>query len=302
MQTTHNSQLNNVLVYGANGVQGGAIARALHAEGFRVRACVRDVSKAAALAQTMEIAAADLDDREALAAANRGIDAVVLTVPLTWDRDTLLRWTRHAAEAARDAGVRLCVHNLSSRVPDPPSDIPAYELRRECEAVLRSFGPASITLRPTLFMENLLAPWVMGAIQRERVLPYPLAARMRVSWLSVADLGAYVAAALRRPDLAGMAFDIGGPEELDGTSLAQGLSPQPDRPLAYCVLSPQQVEEQLAPHFGLDVARGIALNYAWMARRSDSDFLAGTSDLLARELRTVPRTVRSWASELGLLA
>ena len=301
MRTTLNTELNKVLVYGANGVQGGAIARALHAEGFRVRACVRDPSKAAALAQTMEIAAADLDDRTALAAANRDVDAVVLTVPLSWERDTLLRWTRHAAEAARHAGVQLCVHNLSARVPDPPSEVPAHELRRECESVLRSFGPASITLRPALFMENLLAPWVLGAIQRDRVLPYPLAARMRVSWLSVADLGAYASAALRRPDLAGMAFDVGGPEALDGTALAHALSP-PERALAYCVLSPQQVEEQLAPHFGLEVARGIALNYTWMARRSDTNFLSGTSDLLARELRSAPRTVRSWAIEHGLLA
>ena len=293
-------ELRKVLVYAANGVQGGAIARALSEEGFQVRACVRDRAKATALATTMEIAEADLDDRVALTAANRGVDAVVLTVPLSWDRATLLRWTRHAAEAARDAGVRLCVLNLSSRLPDPPSEIPAYELRRECESVLRSFGPASICLRPALFMENLLAPWITAAIQRDRALPYPLAARMRVSWLSVADLGAYVAAALRRPDLAGMAFDVGGPEALDGLGLAEAVSPDPDRPLMYCVLSPEQVEQQLAPHFGLEVARGIARNYAYLARRSDSAFLAGTSDVLSRELRRPARTVREWAREHGL--
>ena len=293
-----NDEVRKVLVHAANGVQGSAIARALHEEGFEVRACVRDRAKASGLAATMEVVQADLDDHVALAAANRGMDAVVLTVPLSWDRATLLRWTRHAAEAALDARVRLCVLNLGTRLPDTPTALAAYELRRECESVARSFGPASISLRPPLFMENLLAPWIMGAVQRDRVLPYPLAARMRVSWLSVADLGGYAAAALRRPDLAGMTFDIGGPAALDGVALAEALSTGSDRPVTYCVLSPEQVEQQLAPLFGADVARGIAQNYAWMARRSDSDFLSGTSDVLTRELRRPLRTVREWARKL----
>jgi uncharacterized protein YbjT (DUF2867 family) len=151
-------------------------------------------------------------------------------------------------------------------------------------------------------MENLLAPWIVGAMQRDRVVPYPIAARMRVSWLSVADLGAYAAAALRRPDLAGMAFDIGGPEPLEGAALAQALSAEADRQLMYCALTPEQVERQLAPQFGAEVARGIAMNYAWMARRSDTEFLAGTSDVLARELRRPLQSVREWASERGVLS
>jgi uncharacterized protein YbjT (DUF2867 family) len=296
------TQLRRVLVYAANGVQGSAIARALNEEGFRVRACLRDRSKAALLGGAMEIAVADLDDRTALRAAHRGIEAAVLTVPRSCERERLLRWTRHAAEAARDARVRLVVLNLGSRVPDPPCEIPTYELRRECEAVLRSFGPATITLRPPMFMENLLAVWVREGVRRERALCLPLAAQMRVSWLSVADLGAYAAAALRRPDLAGSTFDIGGPQALDGAALAQSLALQPDRPLKYCTLSFEQVEQQLSPHLGAEAARRIAFAYAWMARRRNTAFLSGTSALLARELRRVPQTVRAWARERGLLS
>src|SRR5688572_16067416 len=64
-----------VLVIGANGVQGSAIARHLAEDGFTVRAAVRTVRPKAL--PGMEVVAADLDDPEAVRRACAAIDAVV---------------------------------------------------------------------------------------------------------------------------------------------------------------------------------------------------------------------------------
>ncbi|HEY8923848.1 MAG TPA: NAD(P)H-binding protein, partial [Polyangia bacterium] len=107
-----NDYIRKVLVHGANGVQGAAIARGLRKEGFVVRGSVRNPARSAALREMgIEIVAADLESAPALRSASRGMDAVVLTLPLEWNEETVLRWTRHAAGAAREGGARLLVMN-----------------------------------------------------------------------------------------------------------------------------------------------------------------------------------------------
>jgi uncharacterized protein YbjT (DUF2867 family) len=229
------------------------------------------------------------------------MDAVVLTIPLQWERELVLRWTRDAAEAARAAGVRLMVLNASARLPAARTDVANFELRRECELVVRRCGPPLIVLRPPLFMENLAAPWISGVVARDRVLPYPLAAEIAVAWLSVADLGAYVGAALRRPDLVGQTLDVGGPEALDGHALARALSPSEGPPVAYYAVPPPVVEQQLGAMLGPTVARGIAATYAWIDEHRDAMPYAGTSGELERALGRKPTTVRDWALAAGLV-
>lgn len=289
-------RIRTVLVYAANGVQGSAIARQLHSEGFVVRAVVRDAIKAASLTATgISTFTASLDDPASLRAASQGMDAVVLTLPLVWERETVLRWTANVALAARESGARLVVYNVGTRLPSSVSDVASFELRRETEQLLRDLAPPTIMLRPPLFMENLAAPHVAGAITEHGVVPYPLVPTIAVSWLCVADLGAYIGAALRRPELAGKTFEIGGPQALDGSALARELSSARAEPLRYLHLAPHEVEQALAPLLGAEVARGIARNYVWFAERPHLQLLAGTSDELSRDLKRPPTSVATWA-------
>lgn len=294
MSTQSSARIRKVLVYGANGVQGGAIARQLHAEGFVVRAVVRDLLKAASLsAAGISTVVADLSDVASLRAANEGMHAVALTIPLDWESDNVLRWTRNAAEAARRAQVQLLIFNSGTRVPRAISDVPAFELSRASEQMLAVLGPPTIVLRPPLFLENLSMPHTVSAIQRG-VVPYPLAASARVSWLSVADLGAYVAAALRNPQLAGRALDVGGLQALDGPALARELSRARGQPLRYAHVELPELERQLAPMLGSKVARGIARNYSYIAENPDLQLLAGANPELVRELKRELTSVAQW--------
>jgi NAD(P)H dehydrogenase (quinone) len=286
--------IRKVVVHGANGVQGGAIARQLVQEGFEVRGTVRNPAKSP-LAAEIEVVAADLDSLSALRSASTGMDAVVLTLPMNWNRETVLRWARNAALAARDSGVEMLILNSGTRIPDVPTDVPAFEHRRAAEAVVREGGPPSIFLRPPFYLDNLAGPWIASGIVRDRTLAYPLAETLRSCWLATADLGAYVGAALRRPDLTGRTLDIGGPEALDGPALAAELSRTLGHPLRYFAVPPPAFEQGLVPAFGPDVARGIARTYTWLAEHGDTTLLTGAAAELTASLARPLMGATAWA-------
>jgi hypothetical protein len=111
----------------------------------------------------------------------------------------------------------------------------------------------------------------------------------------VADLGAYAAAALRRPDLAGRTLDIGGPEVLDGTALAREISRALGHEVRYVALSAQAFESGLVPAFGPAVARGIARSYHWLAAHADTALLISKDTELEQSLSRPLTTVAAWA-------
>jgi NAD(P)H dehydrogenase (quinone) len=288
--------IRNVLVYGANGVQGGAISRELVEQGFQVRAAVRSAARAAPLrARGVELAVLDLGDPETLHASHHGIDAVVLTLPLEWESATVLGWLKHVLAAAKANAVELVVFNAGTRFPEAPTNVPAFELRRAAEALLRDADLPHIVLRPPFFLENLLNPALVLGMTEGGVLRYPVPASTPVAWLCADDLGVYAAAALRRHDLAGRAFDIGGPQVLTGHGLAAQLSTAIGRPIAYEPLSPDLFEASLLPIFGAAVAHGIAKSYYWLAEHPHTELCAGTSPELERELARPLVGVEAWA-------
>lgn len=288
--------IEKVLVYGANGAQGGAIAARLREQGFAVRGVVRDPSKSGALQRAgIEVAVAELDDVEALRRANAEVDAVALTLPLEWDVVTAVRWAKNAVAAAESAKVRFIVLNSGTRLPAEVTNVPAFELRRAVELVVQTSTIPTILLRPPMFMENLLSPAVAASIVHQRVVAYPVPDRLRVAWLSLSDLGSYVAAALRRTDLAGQVFDVGGPAPLDGAALAEQLGGALGLPLVYSPVAPDLFERALTPSFGETVARGIAKTYVWLAEHQDTALFTEGSDELRRSLSGSLTGVEAWA-------
>lgn len=123
-----------VMVTGAAGFVGAAVARALAARGYRVRALVRDSSPRANLAGFAgEIVAGDLMDEAAVARAVAGADAVchVAADYRLWARDPeeIVRHnresTRNVMAAALAAGVPRIVHTSSVAtlgIGDGPAD------------------------------------------------------------------------------------------------------------------------------------------------------------------------------------
>lgn len=250
-----------ILTYGGGGVQGAPVVQELLSRGYRVRALVRDVHKNHALREVgAEVVQGNLDDSESLRAANRGVQRVFLMLPFSGGGNPLDS-AGNALRAAREAGVELLVLNTSGQTPREPTGLPMLDYRIHLEQLVRESGVPQIILRPTAYMENFLGPWVMPRLHSEGVLAYPVAAHRPVSWVAAQDVGRLVAAALERPELAGRAFDVGGPQALTGMDLARGFSEALGRQIRYEGVSPEAFGRVMGRLMGPEAEAGIVAAY-----------------------------------------
>ena len=258
-----------VLVYGSTGTQGTPVVDQLLTAGRGVRALTRDAARAQHwAARGAEVAEADLVDPASLAAANKGVDQVVLQLPLQYDFALHETYGRNAVDAAKAAEVGLVVFNTSAHVFQG-TDVHAYQARQEVIDHLQESGVPNIVLRPTFYMEIMLGPWIRPGIVEQGVVAFPLPADFPMSWISAGEMAAYGVAALDRPHLAGATFDIGGPEPLTGNDIAQSFSEVLGQSVSYMSIPPDDYERALAPVFGSTVAFEVASQVRYIIDRGD---------------------------------
>ena len=290
-----------VLTYGAGGAQGAPVAHELLAQGYRVRALVRHPDHYRALAQAgAEVIAGDLADLASVQRATQGADKVFLMLPFSGGGNPL-DYARNAIQAASEAGVKLLVLNTSGQTPRAPTGFPMMDYRIHLEAMLRGSGVPNIILRPTAYMENFLGPWVLPRLHAENVVAYPVGAQRRASWIAAADLGRLAVAALSRPELAGQAFDVGGPEALTGADIARSFSAGLGRQVRYEPISPEEFGAIMGRVMGPEAEAGIVAAYrAGEAAPLDAMVvqMQGVLDKLPVQQTTLERWVRDHAAVL----
>ena len=148
-----------VLVTGATGQQGGAVARELLAKGYQVRAMTRnpDSDKAKALAQAgAEVVKGDLDDAASVKAALAGCWGA-FAVQNTWEAgvEGEERQGKAFAKLAKEAGVQHFVYS-SVGSAHRSTGVPHFENKFRVEQTIRELGfPSFVILRPVFFMENM---------------------------------------------------------------------------------------------------------------------------------------------------
>jgi uncharacterized protein YbjT (DUF2867 family) len=218
-----------IVVTGATGQQGGATARHLLAQGWRVRALVRDPNKPAAQAlagRGAELAQGDLDDRASLDRALSGAYGVFSVQTFMGPEGPVgeTRQGKNLADAAKAAGIQHFVYT-SVGGADRKSGLPHFESKWQIEAHIRSLGLPATILRPVFFMENLRSPW-MGP--RDGVLAVALSPSTALQMIASDDIGAFAALAFARPQgFIGKALEIAGdsltmPQVADAFTRASG--------------------------------------------------------------------------------
>ncbi|MGA2447450.1 MAG: NmrA family NAD(P)-binding protein [Polyangiaceae bacterium] len=149
-------------VAGATGHVGSVVARELLAAGHKVRAIVRSIDKAKALAgQGAELLAGELGDGRFLTSALRGADgAFLLLPPPPMDSPDVRafqdRIAHVEATAVAESGVRHVVVLSSWGAEQPAGTGPIVGLH-VLEEALKKTGAISTFLRAGSFTENLLA-------------------------------------------------------------------------------------------------------------------------------------------------
>jgi uncharacterized protein YbjT (DUF2867 family) len=277
-------------VTGATGAQGNAIAHAFLAAGWRVRALTRDPGRAAAIAAPgLTPVAAPEGDAAALDRALEGVSALVVTAPIDHRRGAREAWFATLQLAAGRAGVGRVVLNLASR-PLPGLRRPVSESLRALEATALSGPVPAAVLRPTVYMDNLLQPWAIGAARESGVFSYPMAEDIRIGWISHRTLAEAAVEAAIRPDAAGRAFDIAGPAAMTGGEVAVLISKALGKPISFAPLDPGILAAGLNQAYGAPAGDDIADLYRHLPQAPEA--LAHGTDNAALGLE--PESFEEW--------
>lgn len=217
-----------VVVTAIGGAQQAAVAQAFSAGGWTVRGTAREGAKA----DGAEVSAADLETGAGLDAAFDGADVIAFTLPQDHRPGAMTRMAREVTGVASRTGVKRLVLNLAGTI-DESTDAPlAVELRAVRDEVRNGAVPF-VLLQPTVFMDNLRAPWSLPAIVGNGVLAYPAPEDAPISWLSYQSLAQFIVAAASVPEAVGRDLHVGGPDALTGRDLASILSDRLGRSVSY---------------------------------------------------------------------
>jgi uncharacterized protein YbjT (DUF2867 family) len=203
-----------VLVTGATGQQGGAIARELLAKGYKVRAMTRkpdgDPAKALAAAGA-EIVQGDLDDTASVEKALQGVWGA-FAVQNTWEAGVEQEEVQGKAfaNAAKKARVQHYVYS-SVGSANRNTGVPHFENKARVEQTVRELGfPSFVILRPVFFMENLSNPYLFKP-KEDNLLAVAMDPDSKLQMVAVADIGKYGALAFEKAaQLNGQAIDFAG--------------------------------------------------------------------------------------------
>jgi uncharacterized protein YbjT (DUF2867 family) len=218
-----------ILVTGATGNQGGAVARQLIADGCQVRAMTRDPhsDKAKALAALgAQLVQGDLDDPQSLMRALDGAwGAYAVQNNQEFGVAREEEQGKRFAEIAREIGIRHFVYT-SVGSAHRGTAVPHFENKWRVEGKIRSLSfPSYTILRPVFFMENFLSPWLKPGIM-EGKLRLPLNPETGLQMIALEDIGKFGALAFQEHErMNGFEVDIAGdrrtmPETADVISKA----------------------------------------------------------------------------------
>jgi uncharacterized protein YbjT (DUF2867 family) len=245
-----------ILVCGATGKQGGAVARSLLERGFRVRALTRNPQKpeAQALADRgAEVVQGDMEDRSAMERALEGAYGV-FSVQNYWESgyDGELQQGKTVADAAKAAGVEHLVYS-SVGSAHRQTGIPHFESKWEVEEHVRKLDLPYTVLRPVFFMQNW--EWTREMILGG-TLAQPFDPDKPFQQVAVEDIGAFAAIAFENPDRwIGREVDLAGDEQ-SMSEIADTFSRVIGREVSYYQVPWDQFEEQMGEE--------ATLNFRWI--------------------------------------
>ncbi|WP_129114219.1 NmrA/HSCARG family protein [Halegenticoccus tardaugens] len=202
-----------VLVAGATGTQGGAVADHLLERGIEVHALTRDAESDDARLLSRrgaEVVEGDMTDRDALDPLVADVDGVYcVTTFAAGGVEAEVEQGVTTAEAAADAGVD---HFVFSSVAgaDRDTGIPHFESKREIERRIDDLGLPATVVRPVFFVQNFEG--MREGIEDGR-LAMALEPRVPLQMVDADNIGAIVAEAFGAPEeYVGETFELASDE------------------------------------------------------------------------------------------
>jgi NAD(P)H dehydrogenase (quinone) len=291
-----NTDTPRVLVLGATGLTGAAVAEALEAtpgQAVPVRASRSKATVEQWAKEGKEGVRIDLDDADTFPGALKGIDRVFLVSGYT---SAMNHQIKTLVDAAEDAGVSFVVH--LGVFSDGRSTDPHFAWHELVERYIAGSKLAWAHVHPHVFMENLLG---INRL-RDGAMVWPMGDK-RAGWIANDDIAAVVAKVLAEgPEAhAGKDYYLSA-DLLNGAQVAEVLTTALGREIPAHVLTPDDLQRMIesgvavAPA-GMDAAYAAStLIWARQTYEGRMDYSAVTTstvqDLLGRE----PIRLAQWAT------
>jgi len=221
--------MEKILITGASGVLGGAIAGAARQAGFGVRQGVRNPAKANPAMESIRL---DYDVPATIPPAVAGVSGLLLIAP-PLDPAAPAKLAP-VVESAKASGVKHVVF-ISAFGVNHSEQSPL----RVVEHLVMDSGIPYTILRPNFFMENFSDGFLAASIKAQGAI-FLAAGESKTSFISVQDVAAVGVAAFQRP-LTGQEIDLTGPEALDHAEVARMIGEASGRPVAYHPLTEEQM-------------------------------------------------------------
>ncbi len=193
-----------ILVVGATGKQGGAVARHLLKNGFKVRALTRNAESPAAkrlTEQGAEVVVGNLDYRDSLQQVMAGANRI-FSVQNYWEKgvgyEGEIRQGRNLADVAKACGVQHFVQSTMADGCTFPNQLEHFKSKAEVEQYIKAIQIPYTFLGTVTFMDNVLDsvfggawtfPFIASVMKPE--IPYHM--------LAVDDMGGIAAAVFANP-------------------------------------------------------------------------------------------------------
>lgn len=229
-----------ILLTGATGKCGSETAKALAGKGVALRALVRDEGKAASLKSAgVELVVGDVTDPAVVRTAVEGCEKALMILP---NGEQQLKLESQFTDIARDAGVSHLV-KLSSMEAMATATAPIPKIHWASEEYIRASGLAWTMVKPSFFMQNLLANAVTIKSMQKFFLPM---ADGKTGMIDTRDVGAVLAEALTGSGHEGQSYNICGPELLTFQQVADRFSSVLGTRIEYVNQPPEAFRAQLA--------------------------------------------------------
>ena len=268
-QTNTNNEY--TLVTGATGNVGSLVIANLVASGVKVRALVRDETKAQSVRDSgVEVVIGDLDNPNTLAAAFEGVGKLFL---LTAPNPNAATQASNAITAASQAGVSHVVRLSALFIQeDGPARVGRSHAVTENE--LKSSGLPYTIVRSQFFMQNLLM--AKPTIETDGAIYMPMKDG-RIGMVDVRDIADVVSIVLTSDGHEGKTYTLTGPTSISLNDVAEALANQLGKPIAYVDVPLEAAHEGMVEAGLGEWFAGAMTEYFGLFREGGGDFT--TSDI-----------------------
>ena len=153
---------------------------------------------------------------------------------------------KNIAGAAKAAGLKKIVFNTSCYVADHDLDITAHDGRRDIKQAIIDSGVNHVFIEPVVFMNNMVAPWCKPSIVNHGIFPYPASKTLKISFISLEDVGRLMVAALTTDVVDRKRVRVGGPKAMTGFEVAEILSRVSGRKIEFKSLLPIEFAQNIS--------------------------------------------------------